>query len=129
MKFEFVDELPESISRGPRVNPIDVKFAEALRESPGRWAKLPNSRLKVSSQQFFSTQINRGTGGPNPLYSGEFESKIRNNVVFVRYRNSVVPVEEAPVEIPKRRPRAPRKAAEPVVEVPKRRSRARKVES
>lgn len=58
-------------------------FAEALREHPGRWARLPGERLSASSAQGTAQNIRRGTMATFP--KGEYEAVVDGTKVYVRF--------------------------------------------
>lgn len=81
MSFQFVEELPASNAK----NQLFQKFAEALRDNPGKWGVWP-ANLAVGSVYAYRGHINSGDGKfPKPLTTGEFRAEVRGKVLYVRY--------------------------------------------
>lgn len=85
--FEFVDELPQDgYKQGARPNPVLVKFADALRANPGKWAKWPLEAKTKSALNSIVWQINKGH---RRLWSDlDFEARQIDGVLYVRHKGA-----------------------------------------
>lgn len=79
--IEFGDLPTLASTVGP--TPKYRKEASILRDNPGQWARLIRDVETVQGNQSFVGNINRGALKSFPR--GEFESKVRNNQVWIRY--------------------------------------------
>lgn len=81
-EIEFVDELPTDGSRQTRLHREEMReFANALREQPGRWAKLPWETTELSSRATAS----RISLGKVAAFGTGYEAVSTRGTVYVRY--------------------------------------------
>lgn len=78
-EFEFVAQLPPKAVRRFPDGLLD-RFAAALRERPGQWAKWP---VAGPCHGGYSSDIKRGW--LKPFRRSEFDAITRNGVLYVRY--------------------------------------------
>ncbi|OBY33470.1 hypothetical protein [Mycolicibacter kumamotonensis] len=88
-EFEFVDELPEPTrhnNAGRGGNKTTARFADALRSSPGRWAKYPHE-LKVNSKRTVAAAINNGSRLAPAALRGDqgFRAAVRQGELYVAW--------------------------------------------
>ena len=88
-EFEFVD--PSVVQNNRRTDPQLFKFADALRQRPGDWAKHPTQeQLSTKTLYNRASRINNDYRQPNmappaALRGGEFEAAVSKGVLYVRY--------------------------------------------
>lgn len=82
MSVEFVDELPALSVTSWKSRRIQ-EFADALRGTPGRWAKYPFPPGTRKAGYTKASQIRGGTYKAFPV--GSFEAQYREGAVYVRY--------------------------------------------
>lgn len=82
MSVEFVDELPAQSVANWKTLRMQA-FADALRESPGRWGKLPFPPANRKAGHSKAYQIRCGEYKAFP--GAGWEAKYREGAVYVRY--------------------------------------------
>lgn len=81
-EFEFVSELPGTEGDGAVARGKVLKrFAAALKESPGQWAKYP---LDLAAGSLASRASEIRCGRANSFRAGRFEAAARDGVLYVR---------------------------------------------
>jgi hypothetical protein len=95
IQFEFVDDLPRRSGGdnggGRPPDPLVVEFAQALRATPGQWAKWPKSNSAYNSLRTMASAITRDVHPcPVALRGGCFEAKTRGGVMYVRFTGGAI---------------------------------------
>ena len=81
--IKFLEELP----RPNRMSKFS-KYFEALRDNPGMWAEYPTKFKNPNSARSARTTI-KNAEMREVKYPGEFDSAVRNGVLYVRYVGEV----------------------------------------
>lgn len=82
MNIEFVDELPPLSGHWDGLHRQEVKrFAEQVRQHPGRWAVYPWTPNEIAGRALAS-RISRGKIS---AFADGFQAVSRRGVVYIRY--------------------------------------------
>lgn len=81
-KFEFLDRLPESTSRG-RKDPLLDEFVDALRRRTGEWAAWPKPLKGEQSARSYGANIRAGR--TRRFASKEFDARVVDGTLYVRH--------------------------------------------
>jgi hypothetical protein len=84
-RFEFVDDLPSALNKDNWARKaVLCELAEALRASPGRWAKWP---FEPPTRAAASQVVHRIKSGQIPTLKDGFEAVTRDGVAYIRFVN------------------------------------------
>lgn len=91
-EFEFVENLPESrVNTNRSSRQLVARFADALRQRPGEWAKYPVPTRSAGNTYAYASRIRKASDvAPKPFKDGGFEAHVATTedgekVLYVRY--------------------------------------------